>query len=195
MENYCFASVITYDLVSRGADVENKNQCWGDMIENDTIKKGWGPGYQYDCIHSGSNEYSGGNTTWYNYVLATAGTIYDENATESNPAINTTKATESICPKGWTLPTRTQIQTIGNGTATYIPSFSSVLGGSYYKGALHFKDIYGFWWGSESATGDRFAWRNSLRYISNISATNPYTMSTNIFTRDRGQYIRCIQAS
>ena len=80
-------------------------ECWGSYSSaSDT---GWGPAYENSCIHSGTIISSGDlPTNWYNYTLATAGTIIDKNTASSSPATNTTKTTESICPKGWTLSSR-----------------------------------------------------------------------------------------
>ena len=178
----------TYDLASRGKDVTDKNQCYGEW--NETTNTSWGPAYQYPCIHSGSNEYSGGDTVWYNYAIASAGTIYDENTTEQNPANNTSPATESICPKGWTLPSKTQVINVAGtsasaGSSTYVSIFSPVLGGYYSKGTLNSKDTSGMWWGSTASDGIR---RNYLRYDgTSLISKNNYRLF--------GRYIRCVQAS
>ncbi|MBQ3292805.1 hypothetical protein IJG93_00645, partial [Candidatus Saccharibacteria bacterium] len=81
-------------------------------------------------------------TSWYNYTLASAGTITGTN--------NTTTATQSICPKGWALPAKTQIDSLSGGSSstTYVGSFSPVLGGKYHKGKLSSESKRGFWWGS-----------------------------------------------
>ena len=159
--------------------MENKNQCYGVFTED----TGYGPAYQYACLHSGSNEYSGGNTSWYNYTLASAGTIYDENIpTQENPANNTTTATESICPKGWTLPSNAQIDSNKNAAL-----FSPVLGGIYGGGNLNSKDKQGRWWGSEAYTGP-IRWTVDF----NDTNTNP---GRGRFYRSAGYYIRCVQAS
>ncbi|MBQ3440702.1 hypothetical protein IJG27_00070 [Candidatus Saccharibacteria bacterium] len=118
-------------------------------------------------------------TNWYNYTLASAGTIIDENTTQSTPATNTIKATESICPKGWTLPNNTQIDSQRN-----IASFSPVPGGTYENGALNSKANHGLWWGSEAYNGAR---RYGLRY-------NGSGLSTRYYARPFGHYVRCVQA-
>ena len=178
----------TYDLVSRGKDVENKNQCWG--THDATAHIGYGPGYENFCIHSGSNEYSGGDSTWYNYALASAGTIIDENTTQENPATNTNTATESICPKGWTLPSRKQVITIGpaSGSATYISNFSPVLGGHYSGGEIQTKSTRGRWWASTAYDGIASI-RSGLYY----DGSSLYTYNDG--RRYFGLYIRCVQAS
>ena len=118
-------------------------------------------------------------TNWYNYTLATAGTIIDENTTQSTPATNTTKATESICPKGWTLPSKTQIDSQRD-----VASFSPVLGGYYSNGTLNNEATQGIWWGSEAYVG---ATRYRLLY-------NDSSLSTGNSYRHSGRYIRCVQA-
>ena len=123
-------------------------------------------------------------TNWYNYTLASAGTIYDENTTSSDPVTNTTPATESICPKGWTLPSKTQSQTIGpsGGSSTYLLAFSPVLGGSYSIGKLTNEDVEGDWWNSVAYNGAR---RYYLYYKNSL-------LNTGSGIRINGRYIRCI---
>ena len=118
-------------------------------------------------------------TVWYNYALASAGTIIDENTTSGSPATNTNTATESICPKGWTLPNKTQIDSQRN-----IASFSPVLGGAYYDGTLYNEDTHGYWWGSTAYNGAR---RYGLGYDGSSLYTNGYG-------RHGGFYVRCVQS-
>ena len=174
------------DLVSRGKNEENKNQCYGDY--DTTTKIGYGPGYINSCIHTDSNNYSGGNTVWYNYALASAGTIVNEDA--SSTTGTTTTATESICPKGWTLPTATQTRSIGpsGGSATYVSIFSPVLGGYYNNGSNgNSSSDDGRWWGS---TAPNTAQRYHLTYRSSDSS-----LVVSQSRRSYGLYIRCVQAS
>ena len=136
-------------------------------------------------MHSGTILVSGDlPTNWYNYTLATAGTIIDKNTSSSNPATNINQATESICPKSWTLPDLTQIQSIGNNTSAYVSSFYPVLGGYYYNGTLNDEATRGFWWGSEAYNGTR-------RYRLGYNGSSLYT--GNGLRRD-GLYVRCVQA-
>ena len=172
----------------------NKNQCYGEY--DSATQTGWGPGYQYACIHSDSTEYSGGNTTWYNYSLATAGTIIDENTDSEHPATNITTAIESICPKGWTLPSGGRIRSIAPlepGLATYIPIFAPVHGGLYNNGELSNESTNGYWW-SSSTSGSKGARREYINY--NTGTTYPDgTLYVGGSYRHSGRYIRCIQAS
>ena len=176
------------DLVSRGTDTSELNQCHGSYSTNTKI--GRGPGFQYACIHSGVVEIASSvATNWYNYVLASAGTIYDENTTSSNPAINANPATESICPKGWTLPSVARASTIGpttgNPTPEYVSIFSPILGGVYYDSTLNNESTRGAWWTSEvSSTAP------ALRYRLNYDGVG--LRSYGGLTRIDGMYIRCI---
>ena len=119
-------------------------------------------------------------TSWYNYTLASAGTITGTN--------NITTATQSSCPKGWTLPSKTQIDSFGGaspGSSTYVLSFSPVLGGYYLNGALNSESTRGIWWGSTAYNG---AERYYLRY-------NGISLYTGYSYRGLGFYVRCVQAS
>ena len=111
--------------------------------------------------------------------MATAGTIIDENATSSNPATNTTTATESICPKGWTLPSKTQTDSQKD-----ITSFSPVPGGYYGNGTLYDEATFGYWWVSEAYNG-------AVRYLLRYNGSSLYTNRGN---RPDGFYVRCVQA-
>ena len=88
-------------------------------------------------------------------------------------------ATESVCPKGWTLPSKTQIDGQRN-----INSFSPVLGGNYGSGTLHGKATYGYWWGSEAYNGAR-------RYLLYYNGSN-LSLYTGHNTREDGFYVRCV---
>ena len=181
-------SILVYNRSSTGDSVvanlvtygTSGKECWGNS-------NGWGPAYENSCIHSGTIASSGDlPTNWYNYTLATAGTIIDEDTTSSNPATNTNRATESVCPKGWTLPDKAQTRSIGPnaGSDTYVSSFSPVLGGNYYNGTLQSEATYGNWWGSEAYVG---AARYRLYY-------NGSSLYTGTGYRLSGYYIRCVQA-
>ena len=162
----------TYDLVSHGGSGQ---ECYGDY--NSTTQAGYGPVFENSCIHSGSTAHSGGNTVWYDYAAATAGTIIDENTTESNPAKNINTATESICPKGWSLPSKVQINENKDLT-----SFSPVLGGNYSNGALYDEAKRGSWWSSTAYIGSS---RYGLYYSDS-------SLSTGGIGRRGGFYIRCV---
>ena len=113
---------------------------------------------------------------WYNYAIASAGTIVEPTTTDD--VTNTNAATESVCPKGWTLPTTKQIDA-NRDTA----SFSPVLGGYYGNGTLYDEATYVRWWGSEASNGAR---RYRLGYNGSL-----YTYDG---SRRSGLYVRCVQA-
>ena len=121
---------------------------------------------------------------WYNYTLATAGTIVDKNTSSENPVTNTNPATESVCPKGWALPSQAQIRSIGNNSGMYISNFSPVLGGVYGNGALQNEAAGARWWGSEK-------YDNAIRYTLGYDGNN---LNINWNRRYFGYYIRCVQA-
>ena len=153
------------------------NKCYGEY--NSTTRKGWGGAYKNACVHSGIIRISGDlPTIWYNYVLASANTLIDGDTTPENPAPNTTKATESICPKGWTLPNYVQVGSNRNPT-----NFFPVLGGYYGNGSLGSESTHGLWWGSEANDGGN---RYNLVYNNSL-----YTGSN---SRYNGFYIRCVPA-
>ena len=86
-------------------------------------------------------------------------------------------ATESVCPKGWTLPTIKQLDNNRDTT-----NFSPILGGDYGNGTLYDEATYGVWWGSEAYGGAR---RYYLRYDGS-------SLHTSNSTRRNGFYIRCV---
>ena len=159
-----------YDLVAKGT---SGGECYG-------TETGSGPGYVNSCIHSGSNSGTGGNTVWYSYVLATAGTIKATSSSDTNGNMNVAK--ESICPKSWGLPTTKQISNISGGGATYVDSFSPVTGGLYYDSELRY-ETRGYWWGSEAYT-------NVFRYYLRYNDDNFYTSHSSDFAA--ANYIRCV---
>ena len=110
-----------------------------------------------------------------NYAIASAGTITSKDNTDITGNMNT--ATESVCPKGWTLPTIKQLDNNRDTT-----NFSPVLGGYYTNGTLNNEVTNGYWWGSEASNGAR---RYNLAY-------NGSSLSTGNSTRRSGFYMRCV---
>ena len=108
-------------------------------------------------------------------TIASAGTIVEPNITDNATNMNT--ATESVCPKGWTLPTTKQIE-INRDTA----NFSPVLGGAYVSGTLSSETTYGLWWANEAYNGAR-------RYLLGYNGSSLYTGRD---YRHSGFYIRCV---
>ena len=95
-------------------------------------------------------------------------------------------------PKGWTLPSQTQLDSIGGpdvGSAIYINIFSPALGGNYRNAVLDNESKYGYWWGSTAFNG-------AVRYRLGYDGSNLYTGRSSLYgRRNDGLYIRCIQAS
>ena len=154
-------------------------ECYGEYSGG----TGSGAGYVNSCIHSGSNDYTSGNTVWYNYATATAGTIKNSSSTDTTGTI--VVATESVCPKGWTLPNLRESQRIGGEVDTYVSVFNPVLGGNYVNGVLSNIPNNGFWWSSEAYNG---ATRYFLYYK---SSNNILGVGYNTYRRS-GLYIRCV---
>ena len=99
------------------------------------------------------------------------------NKSDSDDTGNLNTATESICPRGWTLPTNAQINANRD-----VSSFSPVLGGNYGNGTLYNEDTYGLWWGSETRNG-------ALRYDLYYNGSSLYTSN---YYRYNGYYVRCV---
>ena len=108
---------------------------------------------------------------YYNYAGVSAGTITGNS--------NTTEATESVCPAGWTLPTNSQ----QSGITSYASSFSPVYSGNYLGGSLHNVGSNGFWW---SSTANDSTFRYSLRYDSG-------SLDTKRGVRYAGYSARCVR--
>ena len=167
--------LVVFSSVSRGGS-------GGECNGNGTAGQNYGPGYKNPCIHSGEIKTSGYlPTTWYNYALASAGTI--------TGGSNTNTAAESICSKGWTLPSNGQIDTLtkGSSSSTYTLAFSPVFGGYYINSALNTETTRGLFWGSEVGVVYQ---RYFMRYHDNGNLE-----FGNGASRIDGLYIRCVQKS
>lgn len=110
---------------------------------------------------------------YYNYCAASAGSVCAR--TEMD-------ATQSICPKGWRLPTRAE----QSGITSYVSAFSPVLSGYYNGGSLSETGSFGAWW---SATAFISSNQCSLSY-NGSSLTTSYTLS-----KLYGYSVRCIRSS
>ncbi|MBQ3292982.1 hypothetical protein IJG93_01570 [Candidatus Saccharibacteria bacterium] len=157
-----------FDPISSFSDLTIQGTSGGECYG--TYESPSGTGYTSSCIHSGSNDYIDENTVWYNYALASANTV--------TGIKNTNVANESICPKGWTLPSYVQSKNNNNTT-----DFTPVLGGNYVNGILYNEDIRGYWWISE-------AYSETLRYFLYYDGSN-LTIGTGGIRYD-GFYIRCV---
>ena len=99
-------------------------------------------------------------------------------------------ATESICPKGWTLSSKIQTDNITNGSSgstTYIGAFLPTFGGFYDNGVPNGENIYSGWWTAETSSSK--VYRYNLAYNASLS---PAALITNNNRRYYGFYIRCV---
>ena len=101
----------------------------------------------------------------------------NKNNTDNSGNLNT--ATESVCPKGWTLPSKKQ-QDNNRDTANFNP----VMGGHYGNGVLQDEATFGTWWGSETYNG-------VARYYLGYDNSSPHLYTSN-GRRSYGRYIRCV---
>ena len=109
---------------------------------------------------------------YYNYCAASAGTVCSQ--TQAN-------ATQDICPKGWRLPTRSEI----SGITSYSSAFSPVYSGFYGNGSLNNTGSRGYWW---SATANDSRNQSNLYYYSG-------SLDTSIDNKRYGFSVRCIRSS
>ena len=110
---------------------------------------------------------------YYNFCAASAGTNC-----QTSSAVNTTY---DICPKGWRLPTLSEM----DGIRSYGSAFSPVLSGNYSNGTLYLTGSFGYWW---SATAYGSYNQYSLGY-------NGSSLYTNNFYKYRGFSVRCIRST
>ena len=138
------------------------------------------PGYINACMYYTASDSNIGNipNAWYNYAAASAGTI--------TGADNSTTATESICPKGWTMPNEAQVGSIGNNTSTYISTFKAVAGGVWDVASptLALLDR-GYYW-STVILNDGIN-----RYYLGYYSADP-SLGAWGSTRASGRYVRCV---
>ena len=109
---------------------------------------------------------------WYNYCAASAGTVCDSTTTEN--------ANSDICPKGWRLPTNSEMGNVASASRDYWKFGAGYYGGGYLQGAS--SDSY--WW---SATANGATRQYSLRYYNGSLNTNG---TGNYF----GFFVRCVRS-
>ena len=110
---------------------------------------------------------------YYNYCAASAGTVCSTSSAQD--------ATQDICPKGWRLPTDSEM----NGITSYVSAFSPVYSSSYINGSLRNTGSYGHWW---SATAYGTFSQYGLHYNGGSLSTYDSEMSS-------GFSVRCIRSS
>ncbi|MBR6505856.1 hypothetical protein IKT18_03425 [Candidatus Saccharibacteria bacterium] len=129
------------------------------------------------CHDSGNTD----NGAWYNYAAASAKTI--------TGGSNNDKATEDICPAGWSLPSYDSatkaagsVNSLSSTSAVSMSLFSPVAGGGYYGGAPGYTN-WGYWWSTDaSGTTTRYG----LHYTG--SSLNDGSGGA----RSDGNYVRCV---
>lgn len=119
---------------------------------------------------SDNTEYGG----YYNYCAASAGTVCQVSTAQD--------ATQDICPKGWKMPSLTEMQTV----TSYASAFSPVYGGNYYDGTLENDGSSGTWWSSTA---------NGNIYLYYLGYNNGSLNTSSNGLKYIGFSIRCIQSS
>ena len=138
-----------------------------------TPLKGSSDSYTDPQVTISSNISYGG---YYNYCAASAGTVCDDTTRQN--------ASQSICPKGWELPTKAQFDAIA-GNSSYSSAFSPVYSGSYSNGSLYDTGSGGDWW-SATAGNSRGQYYLDYRYGS---------LNTTYYNKNYGRSVRCVRSS
>ena len=109
---------------------------------------------------------------YYNFCAASAGTVCAQTQQD---------ATQDICPKGWRLPTRDEM----NGITSYTSAFSPVYSGYYYNGSLYDTGSRGTWWLATALSG------SSQYYL----YYNSGSLDTGLGDKHNGLSVRCIRTN
>ena len=135
---------------------------------------------------SAQNIYKSGSTTcsstsacygYYTYAAATAGT---------NPSSYGYEAASDICPKGWRLPTSSELTSLKNsyntGAKLTASPFLGVYAGYYYNSQLYYGGSYGYYWSSTANNSSLAGYLYFASNGANVSYNNKYV----------GSSIRCV---
>ena len=144
----------------------NVTQDW--KFPNDSLTSGDSYTVARSAINSNTS-YGG----YYNYCAASAGTVCNDTTKQD--------ATQSICPKGWRLPTYNEM----SGITSYVSAFSPVYSGYYLYGSLRYTGSYGYWWSA-------IAYNSSIRYRLFYYSGS---LGTGYDSRDFGYSVRCVRSS
>ena len=129
----------------------------------------------YDPSDPTTAHYLVGN--YYQWSAATAGYT------------GTSQSTQSICPKGWTLPSQSQFQQLINsglsGSNFMNAPYYLLCGGYLYGSLLYEEGLYGYYWTS-TPSGSGYAY--SLGFYSGGITVNNYGY------RNYGRPVRCVAA-
>ena len=126
---------------------------------------------------------------YYNWYTATAGSGTYATSTEGDNAL------QSICPKGWRLPTGGAITSAGNGefqklydaygnATDFVSDASAIPSGFWYDSFAHHQGSYGFWW-SRTASGATSGYDMAF----DISNANPQNY---VSSKRVGNSVRCV---
>ncbi len=167
------------DITASSFTVPNNN--W--TTSRDVTEKKTNP-YLYD---TGNAE----NGVLYNYAAATAGTI--------SGATSSAEATESICPKGWKMPSRAEFETLfaahnialGNNLPESVAIMTSEPLNFVYSGAISARNEEpstggGHWWSTTAPSGN-----TTTRYLATLSV-NDTVLTDNNMSVGVGYSLRCV---
>ncbi len=135
----------------------------GDLTAGNTYTE---PRAHYNTSDENSSTYG----AYYNYCAASAGTVCSQTQQD---------ATQDICPKGWRLPTQTEIINFKNASSS---NKNPVLAGYYSGGSLDYASSRGYWW---SATARNINNQYRLYY-------NGSSWSADWYSKNYGNSVRCI---
>ena len=136
--------------------------------------KSYNPGDVYYKDTSGTDQhYHVGN--YYQWSAATAGYT------------GTSQSTQSICPKGWTLPSENQFQALINsglsGSNYMNAPYYLLIGGYLRYNSLYLAGSYGYYWSSTSGGSSSYA---TTLYVGSGDAIVSYN------DRHDGDSVRCV---
>ena len=160
----------------------------GDLYWNGTLDSDWdGDGTLSNSKYissTGDSHYHVGN--FYSWTAAVA--MNDS----SSYTADGTDVDQSICPAGWTLPTKTT----GTGKVSWNDIYSAYSSATWYSSPLYFT-LAGGWDGSSNLVGFYGAWwsrevkSSSCAYALNVNSDGDVYPSL-YNTRYYGQSVRCI---
>jgi len=134
-----------------------------------------GPTMSALCLEVGTDS-NGDPTVWYNFAAASGGSITGQK--------NLNEAVDSVCPKGWRLPTNAEHLGIANN-ATYKALYNPV-GGGEHVGTVELLPTAGLWWSSTQ-------YNEYNRYWLAYSNTSDTLTATGRVYRFSSIFVRCIK--
>ena len=151
-------------LNSTTSNVSSNYTLPADSTASDTFQ------YNDGSVHySGNTDYG----SYYDFCAASAGTRCNYDSFDNSE--------NDICPKGWRLPTCSEM----NGIRSHVSAFSPVLSGYYSNGSLNGTGSGGLWW-SATANG------SSSQCLLDYSSGSLYTYD---YDKNLGNSVRCVRSS